>query len=162
MTAYHPSPQPMANLVTGSNTSHLHRPSPTPPPPTKREKRKNAMVERLRDISANFAENRECYYRQQLQALQRDVNLITYAQPYQDRPLDEYLEDTDGDGISTAAGSRDQPYGSLLDNGERQPKAGKWARNFVEEVNNAMEDRDAQLTLIMVCSNWTTLCSIIG
>ncbi|KAL8737440.1 MAG: hypothetical protein Q9181_001686 [Wetmoreana brouardii] len=141
MAAYGLSPQPTASLVAGSSSSRLHRSSPTPPPPTKREKRKNAMIERLRDISADFTENREYHYRRQLQALQRDVNFITYAEPYQNRPLDEIDEDYDMDGIASAPGS-------ILGNGGKQPRAGKWARRFVEEVNNAMEDRDAQLTLI--------------
>ncbi|KAL8686679.1 MAG: hypothetical protein Q9218_006942 [Villophora microphyllina] len=132
MAAYGALPQSTAALVAGASSSHSQRQSPTPPPLTKREKRKNAMAERLRDISANFAENREYHYRRQLQALQRDVSFITYAEPYQNRPMDEAIDDYGLDGSN-----------------ERQPRGGKWARNFIEEVNNAMEDRDAQLCLIV-------------
>ncbi|KAL8642494.1 MAG: hypothetical protein Q9228_000812 [Teloschistes exilis] len=133
MAAYAPLPSSAAALVPGPNSSDLHRQSPTPPPLTKREKRKNAMAERLRDISTNFAENREYHYRRQLQALQRDLSFITYAEPYRDRPLDEINDELALDGGNDA-----------------QPRAGKWARKFIEEVNNAMEDRDAQLCLVVV------------
>ncbi|KAI4194372.1 MAG: hypothetical protein LQ350_007811 [Teloschistes chrysophthalmus] len=133
MAAYAPLPQSAASLVPATNSSDLHRQSPTPPPLTKREKRKNAMAERLRDISTNFAENREYHYRRQLQALQRDLSFITHAEPYRDQPLEEILDDFGPDGGNDA-----------------QPRAGKWARKFIEELNNAMEDRDAQLCLVVV------------
>ncbi|KAL8951367.1 MAG: hypothetical protein Q9222_002644 [Ikaeria aurantiellina] len=117
---------------------------------SKRDKRRKAMTDRLHDISTSFAENREYHYRRQLQALQRDVNLITYAEPYRNRPLDDLLEDFESDyPASAAAGSRGQVHGPSLSNGERPPRAGKWARKFVEEVNAAMEDRDAHLSLIV-------------
>ncbi|KAL9578146.1 MAG: hypothetical protein Q9212_005902 [Teloschistes hypoglaucus] len=132
MAAYAPLSQSAASLVPGTNPADLHRQSPTPPPLTKREKRKNAMAERLRDISTNFAENREYHYRRQLQALQRDLSFITHAEPYRDQPLEEILDDFGPDGGNDA-----------------QPRAGKWARKFIEEVNNAMEDRDAQLCLVV-------------
>ncbi|KAL8956888.1 MAG: hypothetical protein Q9183_006196, partial [Haloplaca sp. 2 TL-2023] len=134
MTANQAYAQDTPNLVAGGNNPQFHQ-------PTKREKRKNAMLERLRDISTNFAENREYHYRRQLQSLQRDVNHITYAQPYRDQPLDE-LDDSDGDGLASVSGN-------VSGNGERQPRAGKWARKFDEELDNAVEDRDAQLTLIV-------------
>ncbi|KAL9027810.1 MAG: hypothetical protein Q9196_003720 [Gyalolechia fulgens] len=135
--------------MAGSRPSHLNRSSPTPPPLSKRDKRRNAMMDRLQDISINFAENREYHYRRQLQTLQRDVNIITHAEPYQNQPLDELLSDVDEDHTTAAAGMRGGQYGSMNGNREGQPRAGKWARRFIEEVNNAMEDRDAQLSLIM-------------
>ncbi|KAL8801635.1 MAG: hypothetical protein Q9182_004320 [Xanthomendoza sp. 2 TL-2023] len=124
MTAYRPSPQPGADLAAGSIT----RQSPTPPPLTKRDKRRNAMAERLRDIEDNFASNRDFYYRQQLQALQRDANIITCAEPYRNQPLDEPMDENGMMG---------------------QPRSGKWARGFIEQVNNAMEERDTNLSLIV-------------
>ncbi|KAL8809702.1 MAG: hypothetical protein Q9200_003196 [Gallowayella weberi] len=124
MTAYRPSPQPGANPAAGSTT----RQSPTPPPLTKRDKRRNAMTERLRGIEDEFASNRDFYYRQQLQALQRDANIITCAEPYRNQPLDELIDDN-----------------GLMG----QPRAGKWASSFIEQVNNAMEERDTNLSLIV-------------
>ena len=143
MTANQAYSQDTPNPTAGGNNPRFHQ-------PTKREKRKNAMVDRLRDISANFAENREYHYRRQLQSLQRDVNYITYAQPYRDQPLEE-LDDSDGDGLAFVSGI-------VSGNGERQPRPGKWARKFEEEMDNAVEDRDAQLTLIVVCQKLGTCC----
>ena len=136
--------------MAGSRPAQLHRSSPTPPPLSKRDKRRNAMMDRLQEISQNFAENREYHYRRQLQALQRDVNFITFADPYQNQPLDELLDDYDEDPTTSAAGMRGGQYGSMAGNNERQPRVGKSGRRFIEEVNNAMEDRDAQLSLIVV------------
>lgn len=107
------------------------------------------MLDRYKDICNNFAENREHHYRQQLKAIQRDVALIANADPYQDKPLDELLDDFDEDGTTTIAGLRGGHYSSMNEHNERQPRAGKYARRFIEETNNAMEDRDAQLCLIM-------------
>ncbi|KAL8666094.1 MAG: hypothetical protein Q9168_007570 [Polycauliona sp. 1 TL-2023] len=157
MTAYHPSPQPIGGFTKGSavasNSTQMHRPSHTPPPPpptlSKRDKRRNAMIERLRDLEDGFAGNRDLYYRQQLQVLQRDVNTITCAAPYENQPLDELDDIIDADENVPTNGNRGHHPGGLMANGERQPKAGKWARGFTEQVNNAMEDRDTQLSLIV-------------
>lgn len=150
MAVYRPSPQPPANLTASGQLSQFHHSTPTPPPISKRDKRRNAMMDRLHEISANFAENREYHYRRQLQALQRDMNLITYAEPYKNQPLDELIDDADDDVSMSATGLRGGQLGGTAGAGDRQPKAGKWGRRFIEEVNNAMEDRDAQLSLVAV------------
>ncbi len=160
MTAYLPSPQPIGGLTrvsaVANNTTHLHRHSHTPPPPptlSKRDKRRNAMIDRLRDLEDGFAANRDFYYRQQLQALQRDANIITGAAPYRNQPLDDLDDVIDPDESAPINGNRAQHPEETMGNTESQPKAGKWARGFIEQVNNAMEDRDAQLSLIVV-SSW--------
>ncbi|CAL8581600.1 hypothetical protein XPA_007289 [Xanthoria parietina] len=156
MTAYLPSPQPIGGLTrvsaVANNTTHLHRHSHTPPPPptlSKRDKRRNAMIDRLRDLEDGFAANRDFYYRQQLQALQRDANIITGAAPYRNQPLDDLDDVIDPDESAPINGDRAQHPEETMGNTESQPKAGKWARGFIEQVNNAMEDRDAQLSLIV-------------
>ncbi|KAL8935837.1 MAG: hypothetical protein Q9216_005237 [Gyalolechia sp. 2 TL-2023] len=149
MAVYQQSPQPSANLMAGSRPPQLHRASPTPPPLSKRDKRRNAMMDRLQDISNNFAENREFYYRRQLQALQRDVNHITHAKPYLNRPLDELLDNLDEEHTTAIAGMRGGQHRSMNGDGEERTRAGEWTRRFIEEVDNAMEDRDAQLSLVM-------------
>lgn len=107
------------------------------------------MLDRLQEISSNFAENRDYHYRRQLQTLQCDLNLITHAEPYRNQPLDEVVDDADDEAALSAAGTRGQ-YGPTVGANERQPKVGKWGRRFIEDVNNAMEDRDAQLSLVVV------------
>ena len=108
------------------------------------------MIERLRDIEGGFAGSGDSYYRQQLQALQRDVNIITHAEPYRNRPLDELNDILDLDQSAPINGNKGHHHRGMVGNGERQPRAGKWARGFIEQVNNAMEDRDTQLSLIVV------------
>ncbi|KAL8728670.1 MAG: hypothetical protein Q9166_005234 [cf. Caloplaca sp. 2 TL-2023] len=143
----------MAGLA--SNPSHVHRLSPTPPPVlSKRDKRRHAMMERLRGIEDKFAGNRDFYYRQQLQALQRDANIITCAEPYRNQPLDELNDIFDAEDNTSTIGIRGHQYGAAIGNGERQARPGKWARYFIEEVNNAMEDRDTQLSLIVERHNF--------
>ncbi|KAI4164597.1 MAG: hypothetical protein LQ342_001910 [Letrouitia transgressa] len=132
--AYRPSPQLTAALGPSNNSSHLHRSSLTPPPINKRDKRRNNMMEKFHEISMNFAENRDQHWRKQHQELQRDLNFITSAEPYQNEPLDEDWEDVEGK--------------TSIPGDEKALPPGKWSRRFVEEVNNAMEDRDAQLTLV--------------
>ncbi|KAL8848388.1 MAG: hypothetical protein Q9221_006587 [Calogaya cf. arnoldii] len=153
MTTCLPSPQPIGGLSRAPATAaHMQRQSHTPPPPptlSKRDKRRNALVERLQDIENNFAGNRDFYCRQQLQALNRDANIITCAAPYRNQPLDELNVALDPDENLPVSGNRGHQNGEIMGNGERQPKAGKWARGFIEQVNNAMEDRDTQLSLIV-------------
>lgn len=93
-------------------------------------------MEKFHEISMNFAENRDQHWRKQHQELQRDLNFITSAEPYQNEPLDEDWEDVEGK--------------TSIPGDEKALPPGKWSRRFVEEVNNAMEDRDAQLTLVAV------------
>ncbi|KAI4139131.1 MAG: hypothetical protein LQ341_004340 [Variospora aurantia] len=149
MAVYHPSLQPPASLSAGGRSSHPHHLSPTPPPLSKRDKRRNAMMDRLQEISSNFAENRDYHYRRQLQELQCDLNLITRAEPYRNQPLEEVVDDANDDTSVSAAGTRGGQYGPTTGANERQPKVGKWGRRFIEEVNYAMEDRDAQLSLVV-------------
>ncbi|KAL8869245.1 MAG: hypothetical protein Q9174_004415, partial [Haloplaca sp. 1 TL-2023] len=140
MAPYQAYSQDTPNPAAGpSNNNGFHH-------VTKREKRRNVMLEKLRDTATNFDQNREYHYRRQLQSLQRDVNYITYANPYRDLGLEE-LDDSDGDDLPSAVGV-------VSGNGEKQPRAGKWARKFNEEVGNAEEDRDAQLTLVMERHNF--------
>ncbi|KAI4089452.1 MAG: hypothetical protein LQ344_005366 [Seirophora lacunosa] len=154
MAVYHPSLQPPANLSAGGQPSHPHHLSATPPPLSKRDKRRNAMLDRLQEISSSFAENRDYHYRRQLQTLQCDLNLITHAEPYRNQPLDEVVDDADDEAALSAAGTRGGQYGPTVGANERQPKIGKWGRRFIEDVNNAMEDRDAQLSLVVERHNF--------
>lgn len=155
--AYSPSPQPAALVAAGSSRI-FSRPSPSPPPSqavSKRDKRKNALTDRLRDISTNFANTRDFIYRQQLQTYQVAMSYITEADPYDNKPLDD-LSDNIIENINKTVSSNSQG-GQRAAPVESQPRfqapprAGKWAATFVQEVNAAMEERDAQLTLVAVC-----------
>lgn len=122
---------------------------------SKRDKRKNALIDRLRDISTNFANNRDFIYRQQLQTYQVAMSYINEANPYDNQPLDDLgdnIIENINETVSSNAqgGQRAAPVGSQP-KFQAPPRAGKWAATFVQEVNAAIEERDAQLTLVAVC-----------
>ena len=76
------------------------------------------------------------------------------ADPYREAPLDDMGDDVD-DMVALAMGGSHTPTGSGSQ-GTRRPEsdaaalAGRWYLQFVEDVNNAMEDKDATLTMLEV------------
>ena len=154
--AYSPSPRP---ALAGSSTQ-IRRHSATPPVPhviSKQKKRRNQLTDRLNDISVSFAQNRDENYRKQLQSLQFDMNYILRAQPYENSPLDDLSSDII-DGMSSATinvneSLRSSMTGTRIADVETLPRAGKWASKYIHEINDAMEDKDVQMTLVAV---WQT------
>ena len=140
--AYSPSPGPSG---FGANLLSARRPSATPPlsqqPLSKRDKRRIAIENRLKDISASFASNRDAHLRSQLNALSKDIVFINRADPYQNGILDDGLDDLGGGGSSIAAGAVDR---------DMRVPLGKHALQFVNDINDAMEERDAGLTNVHV------------
>ena len=151
--AYSPSPQPGALGLNGT-FSGRNRLSITPPLPqiSKRDKRRNALSDRLNEISANFAQNRDANYRSQLQGLQLAMNFISNSEPYKNRPLNDNPEDI-----------YDELSAALADNAQRVAQAGsrsavtevplgteRLAAAYVKEINDEMESRDASLTVVAV------------
>jgi len=130
-------------------------PSPPPQPLTKRDIRRNRIVERLQTMVDTFAANQSQHYRAQLQAVQVDMTLILRADPYTQigddaagngGMLDDAGEDIrrEVDAIaaqvpSDEAAQRD--YYAL---------AGSRYREFVRQVNDGVEKRDAGLTALHV------------
>ena len=133
------SPSPTSPTLPG----HVRR-SPTPPaqPLSKRDKKRNAHQERFQDLTNEFAQNRDQHCRRQLLGLQTDLMLITQADPYQPEPVDDSPE-----GIARQIDTTMQ--GSSYPN-EVSPHAGKWYSKFVQEVNQAKEVRDIELSQLMV------------
>lgn len=154
--AYSPSPQPGAHIVGGSS-NHAIRLSATPPLPpvmSKRDKRRNALLERFKDINNTFIRNRDPIYRTQMQLLQYDMNFINGVGLYNNKPLDDLADDVI-EGMTMIApsntnGARVSQVGARTLDIEAPPGAGRWAAKFVQEVNDAFEERDVQLTLVAV------------
>lgn len=150
--AYSPSPRPAA---AGSSTQ-IRRHSATPPFPqviSKQKKRRNQLADRLNDISVSFAQNRDENYRKQLQSLQFDMNYIHRAQPYENFPLDDLGSDIiDGMNATTSNvnDNRSSVAGTRISDVDAPARAGIWSSKFSLEVNDAMEERDTQLTLVAV------------
>lgn len=161
--AYSPSPH-IANLAVAGSSSRFNRHSPSPPlqhPISKRDKKRNVMENRLAEISSSFAENRDHLYRKQLQALQADMNYIQAARLYDNVPLDdigdEGPEETNASPAASTAGSLRNAHQAHL-NGhmrlEAPQKTGPQTAEFIQEINDAMEQRDADLTTVVYRHNF--------
>ncbi|KAF2465453.1 uncharacterized protein BDR25DRAFT_239236 [Lindgomyces ingoldianus] len=121
--------------------------SATSPQPmvSKRDKRRTMLADKLSEMMASFSDNRDSHYRAQLAALQADLNLILKADPYANKPLE--------DGGEEAAELISQIMGSNL---PAAPSAGtdyiaqvgKHYARFVEAVNDSLEERDFNLTML--------------
>jgi Sds3-like len=120
----------------------MHGRSPPPQPVSKRDRKRNQQMAQFQDLSNDFKENRSAYFHKQIVALQHDMNLITQADPYKPEPLDDSPEAIAGLIEVAAAGTPYQSEMSLL--------AGKWYSEFVQDINQAKEARDVELTQLMV------------
>jgi bifunctional N-acetylglucosamine-1-phosphate-uridyltransferase/glucosamine-1-phosphate-acetyltransferase GlmU-like protein len=101
------------------------------------------VVDRLRGVTMLFNANKDSYYRQQLHAIQIDTALILHADPYGDNPLTDL-----GDDIQELVHqeTKANPQAMLAAvNGDVSSIAGKIYSEFANEVNDAMEVRDAAL-----------------
>lgn len=157
--AYTPSPQPASHGfgAIGLNATQLIRPSETPPFPhviSKRDKRRLALSDRLTEISANFSNNRDAFYRSHMHTLQLDMNYINNAGLYENKPLEDSSEDI-LEGLSanlpgSSIGSRSGLQGLRSAEIEAPPRAGTWAAKFTHEVNDEFEGKDVRLTLLAV------------
>ena len=96
---------------------------------------------------AAFGKDQHQHYRAQLQAIQVDMTLIMGADPYENAPLDdspqaieEKIEALTGGSMPSGKGARDD-YLAL---------AGKRYYEYAQQINRAMEQRDADLTALRV------------
>ncbi|KAF2866987.1 Sds3-like-domain-containing protein [Massariosphaeria phaeospora] len=133
------SPSPAGNLPPG------HSATSPQPQPSKRDRRRNMLAEKLSEMMSSFSDNRDSHYRAQLAALQADINLILKADPYANKPLEDGGEEASelitqimGNNIPTAP-SAGTDYIA---------QCGKQYARFVDGVNDAMEERDYNLTML--------------
>ena len=94
------------------------------------------------DLLNNFHENREQQYREQLIALQHDMNLIIQSDPYESSMMDDSPDEV-ARLVESAASSL--PYQS-----EISALAGKWYAEFVHEVNAQKEEKEIELIQLQV------------
>ena len=105
------------------------------------------LAEKLAEMMASFSENRDSHYRAQVAALQADISLIMKADPYANTPLNDGGEEASelitqimGDNVPSAP-SAGTDYIA---------QCGKHYARFVDAVNDAMEERDYNLTMLYV------------
>ena len=141
--AHSPSPGPstMANL--GIVARRLS-PSPTLPQPlSKRDKKRSQIESRAKELQAARQANRDSTLRAQLTALSRDIHYINRADLYQNQLLGDGPDDLVAEVASVAASGSGEPEIT-------KAPLGKNAAQFVDRVNDAMEERDASLTSVHV------------
>lgn len=174
-----PSPTP-PSLSPTPHPAHLQHHPPPAAPQSKRDKRRHALSEKLTALTTSFHNPanprvRDMHYRAQLACLQADIQLITRCDAsgrdmrlLDDSPegiqkqVDEELNRM-GLGDLVAASSGTGAAGRGKDDGVGAAgMAGRWYGQFVESVNEGMEERDAQLTLLYVCTPPLTMpCSAV-
>ncbi|KAF2261971.1 hypothetical protein CC78DRAFT_535201 [Lojkania enalia] len=121
--------------------------SATSPQPllSKRDKRRNMLAEKLGEMMASFSDNRDSHYRAQLAALQQDISLILKADPYANKPLDDGGLEAD-ESITQIMGNNHPSAPSA--GTDYIAQVGKYYARFVESVNDALEERDYNLTML--------------
>ncbi|EME46115.1 hypothetical protein DOTSEDRAFT_70198 [Dothistroma septosporum NZE10] len=130
-------------------------PSPQPTQPlTKRDVRRNRIMEKLNGMLDGFNQNQHQHYRAQLQGVQVDMTLVLRADPYgPGAPLGDQPGDIQ-EAIHAVMKGDVNGHGGLSlpqDDAAQQDYwavAGKRYTDFVREVNDAIEVRDADLTAL--------------
>ncbi|KUJ15333.1 uncharacterized protein LY89DRAFT_648588 [Mollisia scopiformis] len=139
------SASPQLSPMMGSAHRIDRLQSTSPPLPqqqlSKRDKRRTQLLERLNDMTAGFSANRDIHYRDQLQAIQVDINLITNADPHSKDVLPDRPEEIDS--LVTKEVQR-MMMKSLSD--KTPLRAGRIYADFAKDVNDAIEERDSALT----------------
>ncbi|KAJ8123468.1 hypothetical protein O1611_g9583 [Lasiodiplodia mahajangana] len=125
-----------------AGTSRTSRQSPQPQ--SKRDKKRQVLSDRLNSLSEQFNRDKDRYYREELQKIQVDVNLVSRVDPYADRPLDEIDRERRGREASQAANGANNNGGtshrSLLE------MAGPTFQEWIREVEDLLETRDYDMT----------------
>lgn len=115
---------------------------------SKRDKRRTQLMDRLRELTDTFSLNKDTYYREQLGAIQEDMALILHAVPYVEDPTAEPTHEL----LSTMHKiSRGDPKKmQALQQGDLSAAGNRLYHEFMDEIRDAMERRDATLTSFAV------------
>ena len=145
----------------GHNLSHHQLLSPQlNQPVSKREKRRTNMEERFAQIGREFNENRDLYYRKQLQEYQLGLDAIRHSDLYVNKPLDDFGNETADETLSAAVSTHGsvRTLNSIGSTKVDAPwRSAAYAR-FALAVDDAMEQRDVDLTTIVVLQPLPYLC----
>lgn len=112
------------------------------------------MEDRLAQITNDFTRDRDLIYRKQLQAFQLDIDYIRRASPYAETPLDDMGGDSNEDFTNSATASSSGKLGgqTYINGNAVSGRIGPNAAKFAQEINDTMEQRDADLTTVAVRS----------
>lgn len=111
---------------------------------SKRDKKRQMLADRLAALTEKFSRDRDRVYREQLQKIQVDTNLIMRVDAYAERPFDaleeEYRQISQSNGESE---NRPGPR-TLLE------MAGPRFQDWIHGLQDLVEERDYYLTKYMV------------
>ncbi|PGH11997.1 hypothetical protein AJ79_04506 [Helicocarpus griseus UAMH5409] len=130
----------VSHLPTSSTRNRSRSPPSNPQPVSKRDKRRNALQDRVHDLNETFSNERDYHFRKQVHDLQNEMTLISNSQLYDTEPLSDSPE--------AIAKLVEQ----LSATGHLAPEtipSGKWYANFVQEMNQTKEERDLELAVLM-------------
>ena len=96
---------------------------------------------------SSFNANIRPHYDAQVNAIQVDIKLIEDANLLENRPLEDDGEKV-AEMVTNLVGSK-VPAEPVAED-DFYAQAGRWYSRFAGEVNNAMEERDVNLTLLAV------------
>lgn len=133
------SPSPADSPIMSHSMAQRHHTNSPPQQVSKRDKRRIMLSDRLDELTKSFSNNRDAHYREQLQAIQIDMNLIMEADPHGSGTLPNQPDEIDqlvADNIKAV---------SRKALGQAPPRAGRIYADFARAVNDAVEDRDAAL-----------------
>lgn len=114
----------------------------------------------MKDLDFAFMSHRDTQSRAQLNMLSRDIAFINRADPYDTKPLEDYADDMAAEltlygGDNSLVGHRGGGVG--LSDTDGRPPLGKYPAKFVEDVNDSMEQRDTELTEVVVRETYKQL-----
>ncbi|KAL6715310.1 hypothetical protein ACLMJK_007575 [Lecanora helva] len=148
---------PLAAAGSSQVTRHLQSPT-LPQPINKQKKKKDVMEERFAQISQDFNENRDLHFRKQMQNFQIDIDYIRQADLYASKTLDGLLDDGSLSATGSTAASTQGSIRNVQMNGSNwfnnPMRIGIHADKFATDINDAMEQRDAELTTISYRHNF--------
>jgi hypothetical protein len=128
-----------AQLSAMATASHKANRGQSPPMQSKRERKKQVINDKLAILSDQMSRDRDRNYREELQKIQVDVNLVARVDPYANRPLDVIQREMRELSQASANGA-DRPNRSLLE------MAGPSFQDWVGQVEDLVETRDYEMT----------------
>ncbi|KAG5972979.1 hypothetical protein E4U55_000688 [Claviceps digitariae] len=128
------------NAITSAMGGKAERRSPPPATQSKRDRKRQALMERLSTMTDKCQRDQDMTYRDQLQKIQYEINLVQRFDPYEPNALDMAAklqkEHRQTQGVPVLADNAR----SLMD------MAGIKFPNFIDEIEDLIEIRDFQLT----------------
>lgn len=129
------------NTMPSSLASKVER--RTPPPPaaqSKRDRKRQALMDRLSSMTDKFQREQDLTYRDQLQKIQYEIGLVQRFDPYHPNALEVAAELQKEHRQTQEPAVHAENARSLMD------MAGIKFPNFIDEIEDLIEIRDFQLT----------------